>query len=227
MSVRHLHFGLLALALAACSAPEQVAPLDREAMLAKAPPGPSDPTASYLFPTDDAALDVRSDGQFVSGEHSVYANGVCGVSGKIFATEAASNSGDATLQTNNPTNKDRKCTTYPRKLTVVFGTGDEQTSAVFMNLRHIQNTTYSIPIGTTDRHILNLNEDRCGGLRWTTHSADGTYLGGDSVNVTRVDESTWLVASQDYPNNKAYCNNTGQLYHLNVQFTVKSSYPLP
>jgi hypothetical protein len=218
----------LLVVLSACSAPEQlVNPLDEAAMLAKAPPGPSDPTASFLFPLDGTGLDVLSDGQFTSGGNSVYANGVCGVSSKIFATLAASNSGDATMQTNNPTNKDRKCAAYPRKLTVVFGPGDQQTSAVFINARHIQNTTYSLPVGETDHHILNINEARCDGLRWTTHGAGSEYLGGDSVNVTRVDASTWLVESQPYPNNKAYCNNTGQLHHLNVRFTVVSSTPLP
>jgi hypothetical protein len=186
-----------------------------------------DPTAAYLFPLDDAALDVKSDRQFTSGGNSVYGDGVCGVGSKIFATEAASNSGDATMQTNNPTRKDRKCAAYPRKLTVVFGPGDQQTSAVFINTRHIQNTTYSLPIGFTDRHILNINEARCDGLRWTRNGAGGEFLGGDSVNVTRVDASTWLVESQPYPNNKAYCNNTGQLHHLNVRFTVVANRPMP
>jgi hypothetical protein len=202
-------------------------PLDGEALLGKGPPASGDPSASFLFPIDDAALDVRSDYQFVSGSNSVYAHGVCGVQGRLFATEAASNSGDATLQTNNPSTKDRKCAVWPRKLTVVFGPGDQQTSTVFINLRHIQNTTFSIPIGTTDRHPLHLNEDRCDGLSWVTQLADGTMRGADSVNVTRVDASTWLVESQPYPNNRAYCVNTGQLHHLNVRFTVVSSSPQP
>ena len=228
MLPRHAIVGVVLVALSACSVPEKVVtPLDDAALLAKAPPGPTDPAASFLFPVDDAALDVRSDHQYLSGPSSVYANGVCGVNSKIFATEGASNSGDAIMHTDNPKFSDRKCALYPRKLTVVFGPGDESVSTVFINVRHIQNTTFSIPVGTTDRHILNLNEGRCDGLRWTTVDGGGTFLGGDSVNVTRVDASTWLVESQPYPNNKAYCNNTGQLHHLNARFTVVSSYPLP
>jgi hypothetical protein len=157
----------------------------------------------------------------------VYADGVCGVKSLIFATLENSNSGDAVMQTNNPARKDRQCAVFPRTLTVQFGPGDQQTSTISMNTRHIQNTTYSLPIGSTDHHILAITESRCGGLRWTTNAASGEYLGGDSVNVTRVDASTWLVASQAYPNNKAYCNNTGTLHHLNVRFTIRSAKPLP
>ena len=210
----------------ACAEPEKpVMPLSSDALLAK-PSGPSDPTASFLFPTSDGALDVRSDSEFVSGSNSVYADGICGAKAKIFATEGASNSGDATLQTNNPSTKDRKCPAYPRTLTVVFGPGDQQTSAVFINLREIANTTYQMPIGTTVRRGLHLNEARCDGLIWQTEMRDGTNtLGADSVSVTRTSATTWEVASQPYPDNEAFCRNLNQAFHLNVRFTVVASSP--
>ena len=186
-----------------------------------------DPEASFLFPLDDAALGVRSDHLYVSGTTSVYASGVCGVNAKIFATTEASNSGDAVMQMENPRFSARKCADYPRTLTVVFGPGDQQTGTANMNVRHIANTSYSMPIGSTDHHAFVITEARCGGLRWTTQNPAGEYFGGDSVNVTRVDASTWLVESQPYPNNKAHCANNGQLYNIDVRLIVKSDRPLP
>ena len=221
------HAVVMAVAVSACSTPERIVlPPGDAAMLAK-PSGPTDPTASFLFPTDNTGLDVWSDGTYVSGANSVYADGVCGVNAKIFATTEASNSGDAVMQMENPRYSARKCADYPRTLTVVFGPGDQQTGTANMNVRHIANTTYSMPIGSTDHHAFVITEARCGGLRWNTQSPTGEFFGGDSVNVTRVDASTWLVESQPYPNNKAHCANNGQLYNLNVRFTIKSSYPLP
>lgn len=228
MFLRQLYSSALVLVVAACSASERVAPLDGEAMLAKTPPGATDPTATFLFPIGDPALDVASDGQVSDGTNSAYANGVCGVSAKIFATEAASNSGDATLQMNNPKSKDRSCIAYPRKVTVKYADGVQTTGAVFMNVRHIQNTTYRMPVGVAELHGLAMTyETRCGGLRWMSQGADGTALGADEVFVMRLDASTWLVESQPAPNNKAYCSRTGELFNLDVRFTVKSSEALP
>ena len=55
----------------------------------------SDPTASWHLPLDGTGLSFTSDGNFAANGNSIYANGVCGVTSKIFATTAASNSGDA------------------------------------------------------------------------------------------------------------------------------------
>lgn len=230
MSAKHLVVPMIVLAtmLSACDAPESGrSVLSTEPMLAKAPPGPSDPSAAFWFPLDDATLGLRSDHLFVSGTSSVYAHGVCGVNSKIFATESASNSGDAIMHTNNPRFGDRKCANYPRNVTIEYGPGDVESATVFMNVRQIANTTYQIPTGTTVRRVLAIQAGRCESLRFITATADGTYLGADSVNVTRVDASTWLVETQPAPNNKAYCNATGQLYNIAVRFTVVSSSALP
>jgi hypothetical protein len=197
-----------------------------EAPLAKAPPGPSDPTAAFWFPTDDPALGLRSDNQFLNGNFSVYAQGVCGVNSKIFATTAASNSGDAIMHTNNPSSKDRKCVHYPRKITVEYAPGDIEVSPTFINVREIANTTYQIPIGNTVKRALRVNETRCDGLVFLGQ-VDGVTTGADSVNVTRSSATSWEVATDPAPDNKAYCRATGQLYNVAVRFTVKSSSPLP
>ena len=52
-----------------------------------------DPTASFAFPLSDGSLALRSDHLYSDGTNSVYADGVCVVSGRIFATDAGSNSG--------------------------------------------------------------------------------------------------------------------------------------
>jgi hypothetical protein len=188
-----------------------------------------DPTAAFWFPTDDASLGLRSDHLFMNGTSSVYANGVCGVNSKLFATGAASGSGDAIMHTNNPQSKDRKCSSYPRTVTLEYGPGDVEAAPVFINVREIANTTFQIPVGTTAQRILRVNVGgRCEGLAWADQLANGTNTnGGDRVNVTRVDASTWLVQSQPYPDNQAYCITTGQLYHLNVQFLVVTDRPMP
>jgi hypothetical protein len=51
-------------------------------------------------------------------------------------------------------------------------------------------------------------------------------IGSDSVAVTRIDASTWQVQSQAAPNNLVLCENTGQLYHMQVSFVAVSSRPL-
>ena len=220
---------VLVAVLAACAAPDASHSrlLPTEPMLAKPPAGPTDPTASFWFPLDDTALGLRSDHLYTSGTSSVYAEGVCGVHSKIFATTGASNSGDAIMHTSNHMYRDRNCAQYPRNVTIEYAPGDVESSEVFMNVREIANTTYQIPIGTTVRRALAVQAGRCESLRFNTQPAGGMYLGADSVNVTRVDASTWLVETQPYPDNKAYCNATGALYNIAVQFTVVSSGALP
>jgi len=183
--------------------------------------GPSDPTATWRIPLADAALALRSDGLYSDGTSSVYADGVCGVSAKIFATTAYSNSGDATIQTSEP--RGNKC---GRRFTFRYPDGVTESAAAFNNLLRLQNTTYSIPVGTTvARRLLLGGGPRCGRLMF---GPNGTVSPGtDSVLVTRVDASTWQVASQAAPNDRALCENTGEIYEMPVSFTVQSSTPLP
>ena len=187
-----------------------------------------DPLSSFAFPTDDAGLGLRSDGQFASSASSVYANGVCGVNSRIFATGAASGSGDAVMGTSNPRSKDRKCAAYPRTITVDYGDGVVQTGPVFMNVREIANETFQIPIGGTALRVLRVESgSRCSWLAWTEQVGETNTNGGDRVIVTRLDATTWLVESQPYPNNQAYCVGTGQLFHIAVRFTISADRPVP
>ena len=230
-SQQALWTALAALAiLTACATSDDGSPtrvLPTEPSLAKPPADPTDPTASFWFDLDDAALGLRSDHLYVNGTSSVYDKGVCGVNTRIFAT-ASTSSGDAIMHTDNPKFSDRKCQDYPRKVTVVYGPGDEETSTVFINVREIANTTYQIPIGETVRRGLHVNAGRCDGLVWQAQLGDGTSTNGaDSVNVTRTAADTWVVETQPYPDNEAYCKATGQKVNIAVRFTVIASAPLP
>ena len=190
-----------------------------------------DPTATFLLPTADAALGLRSDGLFTSGASSVYANGVCGVKGKIFATGAA-NSGDATLQTNNPTFSDRKCASYPRKMTLAFSDGVAETIPIFMNVRQVQNTVAWIPVGATVKRAFAINptqRTRCDILIWSRErqSDPGVEFPGDSVLVTRMAADTWRVQTQPYPDNRAYCTTLDRSFNMSLDFTIVTNRPLP
>ena len=181
----------------------------------------TDPSATWYFPTD-ATLSVQSDGLNLSGGNSVYANGVCNVTTNIFATTANSNSGDATI---NMGNGNGKCA---RRLRFIYPDGTSDLIGVFGNLRQIENTTYAIAVGTTVKRQLHLGTtapnatSRCNGLVWGYGVANDIAAGSDSVLVTRVDASTWHVAS-DPNHNLAWCKATGELFPMSVEFTLVAS----
>ena len=189
----------------------------------------ADPAATWKIPLADAGLALRSDHAYGDGTYSVYANGVCNVGGTIFATTAASNSGDATLQTSAATKG--KC---GRTISLVYPDGFMETVPTFANLNALDNTTYSIPVGTTvtrrlvvNPGVVNVHPTRCGKLFLGVGPLGEQGIGSDSVLVTRLDASTWQVQSQPAPHNQALCEANGQLYAMTVSFVVVSSYPLP
>lgn len=197
------------------------------------------PTTSWKLPLDDSNLGLRSDRLLNNGVFSVYEDGVCGVTGKIFV---GAGSGDATLQTNNPRAKNGQCS-GPRKMTVVYPVGDivypsggSETMPVFVNLRNISNDATIISAGYANRveRTLSLNPtqtQRCDAWRW---SDDG--FAGDKVWVERIDATTYHVYTKDQDPveanrvagaNRAVCTTTGQAHNLSVNLFVVSKVPLP
>jgi hypothetical protein len=216
---------VLALALASCEKNPVVAPSSEPALAAAH--GTSDPTATWKIPLNATGLAFQSDGRYGDGTYSVYANGVCNVSATIFATAAGSNTGDATIQTSKPSGG--KC---GRVFTLSYPDGYTETLPSFNNLNQLENTTYSIPIGTTAARRLILapgslsnNPSRCGRLLFGPNGTVG--VASDSILVTRVDARTWQVQSQAAPNDLAYCENNGLSYEMPVNFVVVSSVALP
>jgi hypothetical protein len=204
--------------LAAC-ADQATAPTgldDPGALAAARSGGITDPTATFTLPNSGSAL--RGDGLYLAGGSSVYADGVCGVTARIFATTAGSNSGDARLQTDVPSAGGRKCAAYPRRLTLDYGNGTDVGTLV-VNVRALHNTVDSIPVGQSALRLLVVNNTaRCGAVKFGD--------GGDSVIVSRVTSSEWRIQSRPYPNDKAYCTTENGTYHVQVDFTVLSSRPL-
>ena len=190
--------------------------------------GPVDPLDTWKIPLADAGLALRSDHAYGDGTYSSYTSGVCNVSGTIFATTAASNSGDATIQTSSPTKG--KC---GRQFTIVYPDGFSETLASFNNLNLLENTSYSIPVGATvmrrlvvNPGVLANNQSRCGRLFFGVGPLGDKGIGSDSVSVTRLDASTWRVQSQAAPYDRALCETDGRLYEMPVSFIIASSYPL-
>jgi len=155
---------------------------------------PTNPTATWELPLSSAGLGLVSDRQFpdATTTYSLYENATCSVSTKIFYYGG---SGDATLQTNNPTAKSRTCA--GRQMSVVYPVGDVvypsggiETMQVFLNIHNIANDTTTIPIGATVERALALNPtqaERCDAWRW------GALAGGDNVLVQRLDTRTFHV----------------------------------
>ena len=194
--------------------------------------GPTNPASTWKLPLNSSGLGLVSDGLFpdAGNSYSLYENGVCSVSSQIFYY----GSGDATVQTNNPTAKSRICS--GRTMSVVYPVGDVvypnggvETMLVFANLRNIASDTTTIAVGSTVERALALNPtqtERCDAWRW------GALAGGDNVLVNRIDASTYHVFTKDRgPNpiagaNRAICTTTGQTHNLSVDLYVVSSLAL-
>jgi hypothetical protein len=221
----HRIYALAILVLTACAG-DTTAPFSDEAAFNKnAKVTVSDPTATWLIPVSDTGLSLRSDGQQVSHGNSVYANDVCGVTTRIFATTAGSGSGDATIRLDAATGKG-----CGRTFTIVYPDGRSETLRSFANLWAVHSPTSSIPIGATElrRFVFNPSainvSSRCGRLIFGESELGGA-AGSDRLEVTRVDARTWHVQSQPEDRN-ALCENTGALYEMSVEFTVVASQDL-
>lgn len=179
---------------------------------AAAKPGPSNPTATWSIPTGEAGLGFASDGQYLSGGYSVYANGVCGVSATIFST-TGSLSGDATLQTDNGR---KNCS---RRFVLKNPDGSTQTVPIFANLNKLENASFTIPVGTSAlrRLIIGPGTAPCGRMIFGDNGTVGA--GSDMLEVTRLSSTSWDVHSQSGAD-LALCENTGELYSVPVHYLI-------
>ena len=221
------HLALVSLlvtsALAACDPSQSSAPAAagrpsaETLMSSRTVSGPTDPAASFGFPLDATGLAVKSDSRYGDGTNSIYDNGVCNVSAKIFATTQYSNSGDATMQASSQ----RSCT---RTLSWSYGDGLTEQGTVFLNLNQVENSTYAITSGQTVPRRFVLNPTVLGRCDKLIYGVPGS---SDSVLVTRVNASTWNVRTAPYPNDRAYCDTNGQSYHMPLRFVLVSHTALP
>ena len=216
---------LAALALAACSE-RSPAPVAGPSF---ARPGASDPRATFEYPTDDAALKIRSDHRALSpgGSASIYDDGACGVYAKIFA----SGSGDAVMDPdeNYVAGRDQGRCGPARSITVVFDQpadgGPPPTNAVVTGgYFHNMNELWQMPIGVEVEGQGGFNVGRCNVLRFKPEPGRNgiAYPGSDKLLVLRLDASTWQVRTKPFPDNKAWCDSDQRLYHLPFQLTVRA-----
>ena len=189
----------------------------------------TDPTAVFRFPLSDPTLGIQGDGAFVDSTYSVYANSVCGVTTRIYATTEASGSGDMMFQTYAPRAKDPGCAAWPRRIRVTFPDGLSELTYSTTNLQRVENATFQIPLDSTVKRQLNMGTGesvRCTGIRWGANT--GSAVVGDSVLVTRTAPDTWHVQTQPPPNNRGVClSSNPTAYSLKVDFWVVSARPLP
>src|SRR5690349_9970516 len=103
-----------------------------------------DLSAVFILPTS-GAYGLLGDGKYVDGSgQSQYADGVCGVTSKIFTGNGG---GDATMQTNNPKAADRKCANYPR---MVYVTGETNALVdVQLYVPRVDQPGAEIPVGSS------------------------------------------------------------------------------
>jgi hypothetical protein len=95
-----------------------------------------------------------------------------------------------------------------------------------MNVHDVENATDIIPIGSSAARGFAASQDpHCNGLHWTPVMSDQVTPSG--AIVPRTSANSWLVQTQPYPNDKAYCLGDGQLYRVPVQFTIVASRGLP
>ena len=202
----------------------------------------TDPTAAFYLPDSNSSgtLGLWGDGNYTTNNPfsgtSRYLEKECGVNSKIFATTAASNSGDAIMHTSNNRYSDNKCKDYPRKVNISYAhpadglnAGSVETTEVFVNVNRIQSSTYLIPVGATVKRALLLDPKsggRCEQVRFRAALQDGSLTGADSVYVTRLDGTTWKVETRP-GEDKAFCTTDGRLYHMPVSFHIRASRGLP
>ena len=198
----------------------------------------SDPTATWYLPAIDAGLAVRSDGQFVSGGHSVYANGVCGVEAQIFAQAsyggAFDPAGDAIISTTTSAAAGRKgC---QRRFNLVYPDGQSEAVRSFNRVRHMANGVHVIPVGETRKRLFIVNpgytgtSSRCDRVIYGELLRDDGVtvgVGTDSVLVTRINARRWHVKSASAELSKAVCEKTGQIFAMPVDLIIESSADLP
>jgi hypothetical protein len=211
--------------------------------------------AAVLFQGDGLAAYIEPANSPFSGM-SRYADGECGAQGTMFAQPGYSGDAvtyTSFSQDRKCAAFPRKARlTFQR----INGDGSttldaSETVVAIVNVHQIElaanngNPGLFIPVGQTafkGIHIADTNgfcyDNSSGqGLAFRPVLNDGvTYVGADDVQVHRDAADTWTITSQPdeidpqtgltIHHDKAYCRVNGQLYHMPVHFSVKSSAPL-
>ena len=196
---------------------------------AKGPP-PENPPAIFEYPADDAAFKVRSDHrvEYLSddGLRYVYEAGVCGVGARIYEF----GSGDATMspQETQITGRQKAVCGALRTVTIIFdqpvdGGSVRANPVATGGFFHNFNELWQIPIGVEQETQGGFKGAGCNVLRFRPDPGRTgfAYPGSDKILALRLDATTWRVRTKPYPDNKAWCDAEGRLYHLPFELTVR------
>ncbi len=182
------------------------------------------------YPLSDAALKIRSDHRAeyltADGQRYRYESGVCGVHGTFFVF----GSGDATMDPDWTTipGRDRARCGAPRAVTITFDQpvdgGPLRSNPVATGgYGHIFSELWQMPIGVEQEVQGGFNGAGCNILRFRPEPGrtGNMYPGSDKILALRIDETTWRVHTKPYPDDKAWCDAEGRLYHLPFDIIVR------
>jgi hypothetical protein len=207
------------------------------------------PTATE-FISNDPAYNLRGDGSYLeSSGDSRYLDGECGVSSAFYALPGGS--GDVTMATGSRGKCTRRVNFTYERINADGSTTSEGTITTpsFLNVRKLEVAATSttpgsyIPVGGDGQRTFAFDDagTKCGNggnqaINFAPTLVDGTFIGGDFVNVHRDAADTWTVTTtpdeidpisgSTIHHDKAYCRGNGQLYHIPLRFTIRSSVPL-
>ncbi len=188
------------------------------------------PGSIMEYSVSDAGFKIRSDHRVeyltADGLRYRYESGVCGVGGTFFVF----GSGDATMDPDWTTipGRDRARCGAPRAVTIIFdqpadGGALRSNPVATGGFGHIFSELWQMPIGGEQEVQGGFNGAGCNVLRFRPDPGrtGNAYPGSDKLLALRIDETTWLVHTKPYPDDKAWCDTEARLYHLPLEITVR------
>jgi hypothetical protein len=168
----------------------------------------------------DAATDkIRSDDEVrddAKYSGPAYQDGVCGVASHVGTS--TSNASLFPIAGYKP--KLAKTCGAERAFVFEFDDGSTSNTVVAGTLMYVDQVE-SVPDGATELRLGQFNTSACNRLMF---DPDNRFTPGNGSNLLTVTydagSDSWTVGTQPYPNDKAWCDNDGQLWHMPFRATI-------